>query len=296
MKITKKELFNDCNIMNEDLKKIKNIISFFLGIETESINKETVIDNTILQGSVKIHIMYGDLADNGYKVANYSKIKTFGELLSNLNLIDEINTEVDKECSINPTFKDINLSNKFDLNNKKRNSNSISIGVDILQINKLPIVVDFRESKFYTDNFSIREFAYCLLKPDPYKCFAGKFTAKEAVVKANNDFKNVNFKDIEILNDENGKPIFNNFSISISYEDDYAIAIAYYNCSYIEKKPEIFNEENNINTQKKHLIIDTERTEKCSQKTNSYKALILLSLFLNILTIAYIIYITGKFL
>lgn len=63
----------------------------------------------------------------------------------------------------------------------------------------------------------------------------GRFAAKEAVFKAvSRADGNTNFKDISILNDENGKPYidkhpFNQeyqFQISISHTDEYAISQA----------------------------------------------------------------------
>src|SRR5665648_1081868 len=175
--------------MSENMNEIKKIIAFFLSIDAEQITNETVIDNSVLQGSVKIHMMYGDLAENGYKVADYSNIKTFGELLSILKLSDNTNNESEDTAQINSLKKERTIIERDNSNGQYSKNYPTGFGVDILQISKLPHVDDFRESSFYTENFSLSEFSYCLLKADPYKSFAGKFAAKEAIVKANNDFK-----------------------------------------------------------------------------------------------------------
>lgn len=57
---------------------------------------------------------------------------------------------------------------------------------------------------------------------------AGRFAAKEAILKSLD--KEINFSSIEILFNENGKPICNmdgyKIHISISHEKEYAIAYA----------------------------------------------------------------------
>ncbi len=58
---------------------------------------------------------------------------------------------------------------------------------------------------------------------------ASRFAAKEAIVKATNKAFSIN--NIEILNDENGKPYCSNIEgieLSISHEQDYSVAFAIY--------------------------------------------------------------------
>ena len=61
---------------------------------------------------------------------------------------------------------------------------------------------------------------------------AGRFAAKEAIMKCVPNINDFSFVDIEILNDSNGKP-FTNIKgiedISISHEKEYTIAVALYN-------------------------------------------------------------------
>lgn len=212
--------------MNEKVESIKKIISFFIEIDPVNINVETIIDNSILQGSVKIHMMYGELADNGFKVSNYNNIKTFGELLNILNLNDGSNAAKVDSSSNSEMFSYSNDVNYNKNSNSEAINTQLALGVDIISVNTLPKVLDFRESNFYTDNFSLKEIAYCITKKDPYQSFAGKFAAKEAIVKADNNYKKFKFNEIEVLNDASGKPYFANFSISISHEAEIAIAIA----------------------------------------------------------------------
>ncbi len=56
---------------------------------------------------------------------------------------------------------------------------------------------------------------------------AGRFASKEAIIKATN--KKYIFSEIEILNDEDGKPYCTtipNIELSISHEKNYSIAFA----------------------------------------------------------------------
>lgn len=61
---------------------------------------------------------------------------------------------------------------------------------------------------------------------------AGRFAAKEAIMKCLPNIEEYSFLDIEVLNDEKGKPYTNIDGIediSISHEKEYTIAVALYN-------------------------------------------------------------------
>ncbi len=93
----------------------------------------------------------------------------------------------------------------------------------------------FKES--YNDDhfihliFTEREKKYCLEKAEPWISFAGKFCAKEAVIKASHE--KLGMKDIEIVNEANGKlSVYlkgvksDNIKCSISHTQEYAMAFA----------------------------------------------------------------------
>ncbi|MDD5363517.1 MAG: holo-ACP synthase [Ignavibacteria bacterium] len=114
----------------------------------------------------------------------------------------------------------------------------IGIGIDIIDIKRIKSIIEKFGDKFYEKILTEKEIAYCKsykAKPEPH--FAGRFASKEAYSKSigtgiSKDFK---WKDIEILNDERGKPyvhhlVENEFSkhkfhISISHTDEYASAV-----------------------------------------------------------------------
>ena len=85
---------------------------------------------------------------------------------------------------------------------------------------------DYREHVFYRNNFTEREISYCLLQSNPKTSFTGLFAAKEAIVKAQNQFIGISFNELEIQHDKNGKPLFKNFDLSISHAGNLAVAVA----------------------------------------------------------------------
>ncbi len=116
----------------------------------------------------------------------------------------------------------------------------LGIGNDIIEIERIRSSIEKYGEKFLNKMFTSAEQKYCLShKKDPAKNFAGRFAAKEAFVKAlGTGFREgVSWLDIEILNDEKGKPQVSvspkltkqtknsNFFISISHCRDYATAM-----------------------------------------------------------------------
>lgn len=116
----------------------------------------------------------------------------------------------------------------------------MEIGVDIIEISRIRRACAREE--FLNRFFTARELEGIKGKSSFYAHLAGKFAAKEAVVKAmGTGFRNMKWKDIEILNQASGKPVVilsgkakeifedNNLSgiqVSISHCREYAIAFA----------------------------------------------------------------------
>jgi len=104
----------------------------------------------------------------------------------------------------------------------------MKLGVDIAEI------ADFKKrcakNEFVEWIFTKREIEYCSRKMHPWQCYAGKFAAKEAMLKAsyNNTCKGLTVIKYEILNDPNGKPYvagYENALLNISYGNDIVIAV-----------------------------------------------------------------------
>ncbi|NGX51179.1 MAG: Holo-[acyl-carrier-protein] synthase [Chlamydiae bacterium] len=114
------------------------------------------------------------------------------------------------------------------------------LGNDIIEIDRIRKTIERHGTHFYNKVFTEAELEYCLSQADPATPLAGRFSAKEAIAKALGTGlgKSVSFLDIEILNDDLGRPFptftdsFNDFFntphilISISHCKEYATAVA----------------------------------------------------------------------
>ena len=81
------------------------------------------------------------------------------------------------------------------------------IGTDIVNIQRMKQTLK-KNNKFRERIFSKNEIKYCEKKKNPTSYYAKRFAAKEAFSKAigTGIRKGINFIDIEILNDNFGKP------------------------------------------------------------------------------------------
>ncbi len=110
-------------------------------------------------------------------------------------------------------------------------------GVDIQEISALPETADkWEEYPFYAGHFSADEMAAARGKPDVRAHLAGIWSAKEAVKKSDPELAALEFSDIAISQDPNGRPevqiahqrLRDRFAVivSISHSSLYAIASA----------------------------------------------------------------------
>lgn len=114
------------------------------------------------------------------------------------------------------------------------------IGNDIIEISRIKGVMERQGQRFLDRVFTENEQQYCLQHKEPSKNFAGRFAAKEAIVKAlGSGLKDgLSWLDFEILNDAQGKPVVHLspkihdqfpdivIMISISHCNEYATAFA----------------------------------------------------------------------
>ena len=117
----------------------------------------------------------------------------------------------------------------------------VGCGIDLVKIERIEKII-----KRWGDNFIFRIFTplereYCEKnKGNKYQSYAGRFAAKEALLKSMGlGLRGVNWKEIEIENNELGQPIIetsgklkniasvkgvSKYFITISHTKDYAIA------------------------------------------------------------------------
>lgn len=127
----------------------------------------------------------------------------------------------------------------------EKNEHIFGIGTDIVDVKRLKAIVQRTES-FINRVFSENEISYCRGKKNRdvmFTCFAERFAAKEAVLKAFGIgiFGKIKLSEIEVINNDKGKPFIrlngisgkfaadNNIrriEISLSGIKEYAVAFA----------------------------------------------------------------------
>ncbi|MBY0529471.1 MAG: holo-ACP synthase [Rhabdochlamydiaceae bacterium] len=89
------------------------------------------------------------------------------------------------------------------------NSPILGMGNDIIEIDRIRESIDQHGYRLISRLFTTKEQDYCFKYKDPVPHFAGRFSAKEAIVKAlGTGFgEHASWLDFEILNDPAGKPV-----------------------------------------------------------------------------------------
>jgi holo-[acyl-carrier protein] synthase len=110
----------------------------------------------------------------------------------------------------------------------------IGNGVDIIEVRRVKNAIEKHGQAFLDRIFTETELKNAKEHNNRYQHLAGRFAAKEAVFKALGKAR-LNFKDVEILNDNQGKPYCSlrkcyqnkiDIHISISHIKNYAVANA----------------------------------------------------------------------
>ena len=112
-------------------------------------------------------------------------------------------------------------------------------GTDIIEVSRIKKSIEDMGDKFLERIYTEKEIDYCNSRgKSKYERFAGRFAVKEAVFKAISteleDKYQICWKDIECLNNENGRPYITvygiderkigNIDVSISHCKEYATA------------------------------------------------------------------------
>ena len=119
----------------------------------------------------------------------------------------------------------------------------VTCGTDIIEISRIKESIEKIGDKFINKIFTTKEIEYCESKKmQKYQHYAARFAAKEAVFKAISyyldDKYSISWKDIEVSNDEIGRPqiVINQIAkqceltniksmdISLSHCKEYAVA------------------------------------------------------------------------
>jgi len=106
-------------------------------------------------------------------------------------------------------------------------------GIDIIEVDRIQKAVERWGDEFLNHVFTPVEIEHARKFQFPYRHYAGRFAAKEAIFKAMGK-PDLSWQDVSIINDPSGKPVcqYNNIVfknrllISISHSRDYAVASA----------------------------------------------------------------------
>lgn len=110
----------------------------------------------------------------------------------------------------------------------------VGTGIDIVEVFRMRDAISKWGMNFLTKVFTDKEISYSSSKRFAPQHFAARFAAKEAVVKAFGVARRspVNWTDIEIFNDEEGKPIifFKNGALKLKKQkkvDEVVVSMAH---------------------------------------------------------------------
>lgn len=113
------------------------------------------------------------------------------------------------------------------------------IGIDIVKIDRIRTAVGRWDKKFLDRAFTENEIFHAYKKKDPFLSLSVRFAAKEALIKAVGSSMPISLKEIEILNQESGRPFINVSGrlraffelntikcthVSLSHEHEYGVA------------------------------------------------------------------------
>lgn len=84
----------------------------------------------------------------------------------------------------------------------------IGLGTDIVEIERIDQMIKRHGDSFLSRVYTEGEIAYCQKRKQNSEAFAGRWAAKEAVMKVlgTGFIKGIGFIDIEICNEQSGKP------------------------------------------------------------------------------------------
>jgi holo-[acyl-carrier protein] synthase len=117
----------------------------------------------------------------------------------------------------------------------------VGIGLDLVNIARVQAITERWQDRFLQRVYTEDERRTCFRRTSPYASLAGRFAAKEAVLKALGTgwSAGVSWRDIQVLNDAGGKPVatvrgrtealirqagITCIHVSLSHDGDYAIA------------------------------------------------------------------------
>lgn len=200
---------------------LRSLVATMLMLPPDSIGSETSLRNLDTSlGGARLALGLKRLG----LVPRFRRVpSTFGELQRSFNAEPEA-AAVDANTRIVET--DVS---------KTPQTGEIAIGLDIQDVQLLPVCADYWDHEFYTGCFSRMEIAYAVVQSEPRAHFAGFWSAKEALRKCDARFLKADLTLLTVHHDPEGKPYFIEHhpdkiarlphSISISHSGTIASAV-----------------------------------------------------------------------
>jgi holo-[acyl-carrier protein] synthase len=111
----------------------------------------------------------------------------------------------------------------------------LGLGLDIQDLESMPVASDYRTHEFYRTHFQPAELATALLRPDPRMHLCGVFCAKEAAKKSHPELLELRMEAFVVTHAASGRPALQliaseplakrfRFMLSISHARGFAVA------------------------------------------------------------------------
>ncbi len=87
----------------------------------------------------------------------------------------------------------------------------VGLGTDIIEIHRIAEMIERHGELFLTRIYTSEEIRHCQRRKNSTQHFAGRWAAKESVMKVlgTGFVKGIGWKDIEVINKKSGRPVLN---------------------------------------------------------------------------------------
>lgn len=122
----------------------------------------------------------------------------------------------------------------------------LGLGTDIIEISRIKKAI--KNVRFLEKVYSLEELRLIGEKGNKAETYAGRFAAKEAISKAfGTGMRGITFSNIEIINDDLGKPIIKFKNNIKAYEEKYLVEVSISHCKeYAVSTAIVFTKENEV--------------------------------------------------
>lgn len=105
-------------------------------------------------------------------------------------------------------------------------NNVVGIGTDIIECDRIANMIEKHDDTFINRVYTVGEIAYCSQRKAAVQHFAGRWAAKEAILKAMGTgwAKGIQWTDIEVINQMGGKPLVHLGGVAKTICDDRGIS------------------------------------------------------------------------